>query len=135
MLSRGIGRCVKELINGVNDEEDEDGDENPVRRLTRARAATAARMEGMRRERNGIVDSTDLVGTDDEHDPEGATLAFEREQISALLGAAAARLDDLDAALRRHEAGRYGRCVRCGTQIPAGRLVARPEAATCIACI
>jgi DnaK suppressor protein len=108
--------------------------EGPAEQLTRARASTAARIAAMLRERDGIVDSAALSATDDEHDPEGATLAFEREQLSALLSAAATRLAELDAALRRVTDGSYGRCFRCRDAIPAGRLLARPETTTCIAC-
>ena len=31
-------------------------------------------------------------------------------------------------------AGAYGICERCGRDIPAERLLARPEARTCVAC-
>jgi len=37
-------------------------------------------------------------------------------------------------ALGRIEDGTYGECVRCGRDIAAGRLEARPEAALCIDC-
>jgi len=37
-------------------------------------------------------------------------------------------------ALNRLENGTYGECVRCGGEIAAKRLEARPEAALCIAC-
>jgi DnaK suppressor protein len=109
-------------------------EEDLVAELTRARAATAGRIGAMVRERDGIVDSAALTATDDEHDPEGATLAFEREQIAALLIQATGRLNALDAALARVQAGTYGICVSCGTTIPTGRLRARPEATTCIRC-
>jgi RNA polymerase-binding transcription factor DksA len=72
------------------------------------------------------------ANTDDEHDPEGATIAFERSQADALRSAARARLAEIDAALERVAAGTYGRCVICGDPIPAGRLQARPFAATCL---
>src|SRR5688572_615401 len=35
-------------------------------------------------------------------------------------------------ALERIEDGSYGECVRCGNEIAAGRLEARPEASLCI---
>jgi DnaK suppressor protein len=72
--------------------------------------------------------------TDDEHDPEGATIAFERAQVSALLAAAREHLADLDRAAARLTAGAYGRCERCGNPIAAERLAALPAAATCIGC-
>ena len=37
-------------------------------------------------------------------------------------------------ALTRIENGAYGKCVRCGDEIAAKRLEARPEAALCIEC-
>ncbi len=71
---------------------------------------------------------------DDEHDPEGATIAFERQQVAALLESARRRLADVDAALARRETGDYGRCESCGRPIAAERLAARPAARTCIDC-
>lgn len=111
-----------------------DQPDDPVEQLEQARRATAARIAGLTAERDGIVASAELVGTDDEHDPEGATLAFEREQIAALLVQARTTLAALDSALDRVRAGGYGLCVQCGATIPAGRLLARPESTTCIAC-
>lgn len=45
-----------------------------------------------------------------------------------------ARHEALTEALRRLEAGTYGRCARCGKPIPYGRLVVMPEATHCVAC-
>jgi RNA polymerase-binding protein DksA len=71
---------------------------------------------------------------DDEHDPEGATIAAERQLVAALEATAAQRLAAIDQALARLDAGGYGRCVECGGDIGAGRLDARPAAAHCIEC-
>jgi DnaK suppressor protein len=81
-----------------------------------------------------IVDAARDTATDDEHDPEGSTIAFERSQTTALLRAATDHLADVDAALARIVAGGYGRCERCGAAIAHERLLARPAARTCIAC-
>ena len=43
-------------------------------------------------------------------------------------------VEEIDAALQRITDGTYGRCVRCGTDIPAERLEFRPFAAGCVAC-
>jgi RNA polymerase-binding transcription factor len=83
---------------------------------------------------DGIVEAAGSGGTDDEHDPEGATLAFERQHAAALLGEARERIAEIDAALSRWEAGSYGVCVRCGQPIGDDRLAARPAAPTCIRC-
>jgi RNA polymerase-binding transcription factor DksA len=103
-------------------------------RLRDSRARTVERIASLTRELGGILDATSLVSTDDEHDPEGASTAFERQQVSALLEQAAAQLADLDSALERIEDGSYGSCTRCGQSIGAGRLEARPAARTCITC-
>ncbi|GAB3086081.1 TraR/DksA family transcriptional regulator [Micromonospora schwarzwaldensis] len=71
---------------------------------------------------------------DDEHDPEGATIGFERAQLTALLAGARARIVDVDDALRRVDAATYGVCERCGQPIGDERLAARPFARFCMAC-
>lgn len=102
--------------------------------LAAGRASTLERVAALKREFDGIVESAALGATDDEHDPEGATIAFERAQIAALLEQAHSQLADLDEAIRRIEAGIYGRCESCGQPIAAQRLAARPAARTCIGC-
>ena len=97
-------------------------------RRTRERAAA------LEREFAGLAEAASSAGTDDEHDPEGATLAFERQHAAALLEAAREQLAAIDAALGRLKAGRYGGCERCGQPIGSDRLAARPTALTCIRC-
>ncbi len=80
------------------------------------------------------MESASQANSDDEHDPEGATLAFERQHLVALIEQARHRLGGIDAALARIEDGSYGRCVRCGGAIGSPRLAARPAAATCVRC-
>ena len=74
------------------------------------------------------------TNADDEHDPEGATIAFERSQVDAVLRQTRRHLAEIDAALARVDAGTYGICEVCGGRISEGRLEARPTARTCIAC-
>jgi RNA polymerase-binding transcription factor DksA len=81
-----------------------------------------------------VIASASSTTGDDEHDPEGATIGFERAQAQALLDQAVAALAELDAALERSRAGTYGICVDCGRAIPAERLAARPAALRCVAC-
>ncbi|WP_458781907.1 TraR/DksA family transcriptional regulator [Arthrobacter sp. D3-16] len=69
---------------------------------------------------------------DDEHDPEGSTIAFELSQASALLKQSSAGLDQVDAALARIADGTYGTCAVCGEAIAEGRLEARPWTPFCI---
>jgi RNA polymerase-binding transcription factor DksA len=81
-----------------------------------------------------MVEASQLTASDDEHDPEGLTIAFERSEAGALLAAATTHLADVDAALARIAAGGYGHCERCGQAVVRDRLPARPTARTCIVC-
>jgi DnaK suppressor protein len=83
---------------------------------------------------DAIVESSVDANLDDEHDPEGATVGFERAQISALLDDARLLLAEMDAAAERLRTGDYGVCERCGDRIPAARLEAQPAARLCVVC-
>jgi len=107
---------------------------NPRELLVAERARTLRRVAALEREFAGIAEAAGAAGTDDEHDPEGATLAFERQHAAALLEQARDQLAAIDAALDRLAAGRYGVCDRCGQPIGDDRLAARPAALTCIDC-
>jgi DnaK suppressor protein len=103
-------------------------------RLVAERVAAAGRAESLRRDVEAIVESAKGGATDDEHDVEGATVAFERAQAMALLEETRAQIETLDLALARVAAGTYGRCESCGELIAPERLAARPAATTCIRC-
>lgn len=102
--------------------------------LAAERATTAARLAALERDFYGIVESSAAGATDDEHDPEGGTTAFERQHVAALIGQARDQLADIARALERLDEGRYGQCERCGRAIAPERLAARPAASTCIMC-
>jgi DnaK suppressor protein len=102
--------------------------------LMAERDAALAQIEALTREFDGVVAASASSNADDEHDPEGATIAFERQQVVALLEQARQRLADVEAALARRDSGDYGRCAECGRPIGAERLAARPSAPTCIDC-
>jgi DnaK suppressor protein len=102
--------------------------------LAAERESTQARLAALEREFDGIVESSAATATDDEHDPEGGTTAFERQHLAALIGQARSRLAEISQALDRLDAGSYGQCERCGRPIGAERLAARPATTTCISC-
>ncbi len=81
---------------------------------------------------DAIVDASAQSNADDEHDPEGATIAFERAQVSALINRARAAESELARALTRWETGTYGCCKICGAPIGYERLLARPATTRCI---
>ncbi|WP_189935172.1 TraR/DksA family transcriptional regulator [Streptomyces sulfonofaciens] len=102
--------------------------------IDRARAETVRLIDSLSRLWDNVVAASALTGNDDEHDPEGATVAFERAQLRDALKQARADLADLDRAFERLRTGAYGTCERCGGPIGAERLDARPTARTCIDC-
>jgi RNA polymerase-binding transcription factor DksA len=68
------------------------------------------------------------------HPADLGTDAFEQELSSSLLENADRILGEVSAAVARLDAGTYGRCERCGAEIPAGRLRAAPYARRCVGC-
>ena len=103
-------------------------------RLEDERRRTADRLDRLREDHTGFVEASKDSNADDEHDPEGATIAFERSQVATLVRQATEHLAQVDSALARLEAGTYGTCTGCGGSIPEERLEARPTALTCIGC-
>ncbi|GAB3465871.1 TraR/DksA family transcriptional regulator [Actinophytocola sediminis] len=103
-------------------------------RLASRRRETLELVEALGRRLAGIIESAVHTTNDDEHDPEGVTVAFERAQVAGLLAQTRAELAALDAADQRLEAGTYGTCARCGQPIAAERLDALPAVTTCIRC-
>ncbi len=103
-------------------------------RLAAERRQALQRLAGLTEDFDAVVAASRDTNADDEHDPEGATIAFERSQLGALVRQAQDHLEEVEAAVRRWEAGTYGTCERCGAPIGAERLEARPTARTCISC-
>lgn len=101
--------------------------------LEAERHTTSERLAALRLGFEGVVAASDGSNADDEHDPEGATIAYERSQLAALIEQAEQHLTDIDAAQERVAAGTYGVCAVCGEPIPEERLEARPTATTCVA--
>ena len=93
-----------------------------------------SRLAALERAFEDFVTYSDGTPPDDEHDPEGATVAWERGQTAALRDQARERLDDIDRALKRLEDGSYGTCELCGGPIGPERLQARPSTVRCVTC-
>jgi DnaK suppressor protein len=66
----------------------------------------------------------------DEGDPD----LIEREKNVALVAQLERKKEDVEAALRLIEKGKYGTCERCGKEIPTERLDVRPDATLCVQC-
>lgn len=117
-LSRVDEFAIESLVEVVEAER-----ERTVRQIASLEAAVAS-----------IVEGSELVSTDDEHDPEGATIAYERAQATALLRQARADLDALGVTLSHLEAGHPVVCCDCGQAIDAERIAALPTTSRCVDC-
>ena len=102
--------------------------------LKAERAETEQRIASLGADRKSIVESAEVANIDDEHDPEGSTIAYERALVISLMDSAHSTLGELDAAEEALDNGSYGRCSNCGEQIGVERLLARPTASTCVRC-
>ena len=100
--------------------------------LADADAAAVRNLADLGAEITAITEARQDANSDDEHDPEGTTIAYERSQADALRRIAEERRVAVAAAVARLDQGRYGICVRCGKPIAEGRLEARPWADTCV---
>lgn len=100
--------------------------------LEEERARRVALLPALRADIAAANSARQDSNVDDEHDPEGATIAFELSQASALLKQSSAGLDQIEAALARLAGGTYGICAVCGEPISEGRLEARPWTPFCI---
>ena len=109
-------------------------DETFRERLLELRATTEARLVALGGNFEEVVAASEGANADDEHDPEGATIGFERAQVAALTASAQRTLEEVDAALERLADGTYGVCQNCGRPIASARLAARPTATLCVDC-
>ena len=91
-------------------------------------------IESLERSVRAIVEAAVLTSTDDEHDPEGATIAYERAQAIALLRQATIDLAALSSVQAELRSGIEPACTDCGAPIGLERLEALPSARRCIRC-
>lgn len=105
---------------------------DPAEHLARQRDALRARAATLDEDMASLVIAAQGSNADDEHDPEGATIAYERAQLAAMIQQTRTHLDEIEEASARVCAGTFGNCEVCGQPIPAARLEARPTARTCV---
>jgi RNA polymerase-binding transcription factor DksA len=70
-------------------------------------------------------------GNDTDHGEEEAEEDEQIEINAGITGDLAARLDDIETALRKIEHNKYGRCEKCGKEIELELLEVNPESQTC----
>jgi DnaK suppressor protein len=93
--------------------------------------AVLSRLE---RDHLNLIQASQSSNADDEHDPEGATIAFEREQLVSIMARVRQTVTDLQQSLGDLDDGSYGICQGCGKPIEPARLEVRPQARSCVDC-
>jgi DnaK suppressor protein len=111
-----------------------DSGEVAASRIASARAEAESRCAALLVQIEGLAEQQALTTHDDEHDPEGVTIGYERAQLLGLVAGAQREISELDRAAGRLPAGTYGRCTGCGHEIPDARLEALPAAVNCLNC-
>ena len=82
----------------------------------------------------GIMLAAETANVDDEHDPEGSTIAFERAREIALRERSLSEVAEISLALERLRDGKIGICEGCGRETPFERLATRPASRHCVSC-
>jgi DnaK suppressor protein len=108
------------------------------RSIRAALVAELARAEeqivSLARQFDDIVAAAEMSNIDDEHDPEGTTIAFERAQVSALQSQAVRDAAALRRTLADVDEEGFGACEQCGRPIGFERLIALPATRRCVEC-
>ncbi len=103
--------------------------------LSTRRASYIADLERLSTAAQALVDGRGAAEMADEDGfGEVDTLNVEREQLLVVASEVRTRIDEIDAALARMEAGSYGICDDCRRPIAEARLDAMPEAIRCVGC-
>ena len=129
-----IGSRARRLLTGHHGVVDPSRTQHILTLLEERRQRALERWDALTGDFDDIVERSSDASRDDEHDPEGATIAFDRAQVSSLVSAAEQELADIDRAIERVRSGLHDRCETCGDEIPMERLRARPATRTCIGC-
>ncbi|MGI8872987.1 MAG: TraR/DksA family transcriptional regulator [Egibacteraceae bacterium] len=104
------------------------------RHVAAEQARAAERVAALQRQWDDLVIASAESVRDDEHDPEGSTIAYERAQVGTLLDDARVQQAALDRAAQRLPEPDADRCDSCGAPIGYERLLARPSVTTCVSC-
>jgi DnaK suppressor protein len=102
--------------------------------LLEERRRVSAAIERFHEQNSGSLEDETEEETYDNHLADSATATLNREIDYTLEENAEHVLQAIDEALKRIDAGTYGRCGRCGNPIAPERLEAIPYANRCIDC-
>lgn len=101
--------------------------------------------KALRKEREQLIHQLDELGAAESGDlrsdidfggsfADAASVTAERTEVLGLVDSLKSQLDDIDTALAHIEAGTYGICDNCGSQINEDRLEFRPASVLCVNC-
>lgn len=105
---------------------------NMSRKMDKIRAGLEARLESLQ-ERLTEINETLRQPEDDDFEEQAVELDDD-DVLERLSHAGRTEVMLIEAALKRIEAGTYGKCATCGKAIPERRLRALPEAENCLSC-
>ena len=106
-------------------------DQNQLDALKTALEAERASVQHQLEE-HGVPDGENVEVAVDEGFADSGQATAERSQLLSIIEGLMSHLRAVDAALVKIEEGTYGRCERCGNEIPFERLEARPTATLCV---
>ena len=141
-MDDNMARAPKSTNKAESSEVDDTSSDIDVEFLDEARNLLLAERENYTRQADELKAQADLLALEhepgdvqfDEEGGEGGTSNVDRELDLVLSAQARAAVEEIDRALLKIDAGTYGRCERCGNEIPRARLEALPHAALCVAC-
>jgi DnaK suppressor protein len=111
-----------------------DAPSGPRSRLLSDLIRNQAELAQLERDHASLIEASLSSNADDEHDPEGATIAFEREQLVSIMARVRQTGAELRQAVSDLDGGSYGICAACGEPIDPARLEIRPQARLCVGC-
>jgi DnaK suppressor protein len=106
---------------------------------------TAKAREALEAERASLVHQLNELGSGESGDldvnldfggsfADAAAVTAERTEVLGVVDSLRSQVENIDRALGRIDAGKYGFCIDCGKEIPAARLEARPMSIRCVDC-
>ncbi len=106
--------------------------ETARKRLDEERERLARTLADLEEQSDAQKESLQELSVYDQHPGDIGTETFEMEKDASIIESVRAALEDVEAAAARLEAGKYGKCQRCGEPIPDARLEAVPAARYCL---
>ena len=107
---------------------------DPTDVLHAERDRLSARIDELQAELSAVIGDSDARSAPDTDSSDAGSGDVERDRVTALLIAARENMAQVEAAVRRADAGTWDVCAICGKKISAERLAALPTATSCVEC-